>query len=103
MKEAHTTSIAFINELTRRHSRTSEPDLVLGWQNVSEFETVGQLKRVLESFGDDCPLGFIHQPKQDLFYRRDDEGGMLGFQIPSADVSDKVDDLVRSPLARVQG
>ena len=56
-----------------------------GWQNIGEFQTVGQLRRLLESFGDDCPLGFIHQSKQDLFYRRDEEGGMLGFQPPAND------------------
>jgi hypothetical protein len=53
---------------------------------IQEFETVGELRKALEAFDDDTLLGFINQPKQDLWFVRPvtignkDFPAMLGFQ-----------------------
>jgi len=51
------------------------------WRKIGEFETVGELIKLLQSFDDMTSLGFLNQPRQDLYYRVDRNGeGMLGFQ-----------------------
>jgi len=58
---------------------------LVGWQKVGSFKTVGELRHLLHQYDKECSIGFINQPKQDLFLRIEDGRGMLGFQRPSND------------------
>ena len=50
------------------------------WENVGSFETVGELRELLNKYDAETPLGFIHQPKQELFESEHDSKVMLGFR-----------------------
>lgn len=51
------------------------------YNKLGEFQTVGELKKLLDPFRDEMPIGFINQPKQDLYLSIDlEHGSNLGFQ-----------------------
>ena len=65
----------FIPELAKESESTS------AYRKQGEFQTVGELKKLLEPFQDEMPIGFINQPKQDLYLSIDlEHGSQLGFQ-----------------------
>lgn len=59
----------------------AEEEKITPYTKVCSFSTVGELRKALEIFTDGVPIGFINQPKQDLYLRIDLEyGSDLGFQ-----------------------
>lgn len=51
------------------------------YRKIGEFQTIGELRKLLEPFVDEMPLGFINQPSQDLYLSIDLQfGSRLGFQ-----------------------
>ena len=50
------------------------------YHKIGEFETVGELKHLLDCFEEKTPIGFLNQPRQDLHYRMQNGEGFLAFQ-----------------------